>query len=70
MSTLCSNVVVVASGNTFQRLNCLGVTQTNWSSPVGYTFNPDISQMDYQKLIAVKYVSQGLICDDTDSENV
>ena len=63
------NVALFASGNTFQRLNYLGISKTVNDSSVGFTFDQDLSQIYRSKLITVrKYVSQGVICDDNDSE--
>jgi hypothetical protein len=61
-STSSNNAAFIASGNTLQRLNYLGITKTDCrSSSVGYSFSQDVSQMDHQKLITVcKYVSQDL----------
>ena len=68
-STSSNYADLIASGNTYQRLNYLGITEKSDSSlPLGYRFNQDVSQMG--KLITVrKYVSQDMTCDDIDSEN-
>ena len=69
-STSSNNAALIASGNTYQRLNYLEITEkSDISSSFGYSFNQDVSQME--NLITVrKYVSQDMTCDDIDSENV
>lgn len=69
-STSSKYAALIASGDTCQRLNYLGITEKpDSSSSFGYSFIQDVSQME--ELITVrKYVSQDMTCDDIDSENV